>query len=53
MQSYKEEGFKSVRFDIFDNVGIYQIQGKKKLVFFDYDMEEFLERLSDGQDKSV
>lgn len=53
MQSYKEEGFKSVRFDIFDNAGIYQIQGKKKRVFFDYDMKEFLERLSDGQDKSV
>lgn len=48
LQEYKEAGFKSVRFDVFDNVGIYQIQGKKKRVFFDYDMKEFLGRLSNG-----
>lgn len=49
MQEYKEVGFKSIRFDIFDNAGVYQIHGKKKRVFFDYDMKDFLERLSYGK----
>lgn len=34
-------GYKSIRYDI-DNVYTIEIKGKKKRVFFDYDMEEFL-----------
>ena len=49
LQEYKEAGFKSVRFDIFDNVGVYQILGKKKRVFFDYDMEQFLKEVTTWQ----
>lgn len=49
LQEYKETGFKSVRFDIFDNAGVYQIPGKKKRVFFDYDMEQFLKEVKTWQ----
>ncbi len=49
LQEYKEAGFKSVRFDIFDNAGIYQISGKKKRVFFDYDMKQFLKEVTTWQ----
>ena len=49
LQEYKEAGFKSVRFDIYDNVGVYQVFGNKKRVFFDYDMQELLWRISDGK----
>lgn len=49
LQEYKESGFKSIRFDIFDNVGVYQVFGNKKRVFFDYDMQELLWRVSDGK----
>ena len=34
-------GYKSIRYDI-DNVYTVEIKGKKKRVFFDYDMESFL-----------
>lgn len=41
----REEGYKSIRFDAFpfrlDLFPIIEIKGKKKRVFFDYDMEEF------------
>jgi len=49
LQQYKELGFKSLRFDIFDNEGVYQVFGNKKRVFFDYDMQELLWRVSDGK----
>ena len=46
----REEGYKSVRFDAFpfrlDLFPIIEIKGKKKRVFFDYDMEEFLKEIS-------
>ena len=38
-------GFKSVRFD-YDNYYVTEIKGKKKRVFFEYDMEEFLNAVS-------
>lgn len=47
MQEYKEAGFKSVRFDIFDAVGVFQIAGKKKRVFFDYDMDQFFREVGE------
>ena len=37
-------GYKSIRYDI-DNVYTVEIKGKKKRVFFDYDMEEFFNEL--------
>ena len=38
---------KSVRYDIFEkDFDVIVIQGKKKRVFFDYDMEDFLNELS-------
>ena len=41
----REEGYKSIRFDAFpfrlDLLPIIEIKGKKKRVFFDYDMEDF------------
>lgn len=45
LQEYRDLGFKSIRFDIFDNAGVYQISGKKKRIFFDYDMEQFLKEV--------
>lgn len=46
----REEGYKSIRFDAFpfrlDLFPIIEIKGKKKRVFFDYNMEEFLNGLS-------
>ena len=38
-------GYKSIRYDI-DNVYTVEITGKKKRVFFEYDMEKFLEEVS-------
>lgn len=48
LQEYKDAGFKSIRFDIFDNAGVFQIQGKKKRVFFEYDMKKFLQEAANG-----
>lgn len=39
-------GFKSVRFD-YDNYYVAEIKGKKKRVFFEYDMEAFLNEFTD------
>lgn len=39
-------GFKSVRFD-YDNYYVTEIKGKKKRVFFEYDMEDFLDELNE------
>lgn len=48
-------GHKSIRYDFWDNIidtdametyKIYSIHGKKKRVFFDYDMEELLNEIS-------
>ncbi len=38
----KQHGWKSVRYDIEKANGVIEIKGKKKRVFFDYDMEDFL-----------
>jgi len=45
LKEYQDLGFKSIRFDVFDNAGIYQVKGKKKRVFFDYDMSEFFKEV--------
>lgn len=37
--------YKSVRYDTIDVGPIYDIKGKKKRVFFDYDMEEFFKEV--------
>ena len=37
-------GYKSVRFD-YNNYYVTEIKGKKKRVFFEYDMEEFLDEI--------
>ena len=46
----REERYKSIRFDAFpfrlDLFPIIEIKGKKKRVFFEYDMEKFLNELS-------
>ena len=44
LQKMKYNGGKSVRYDIIASSGyfIIEIKGKKKRVFYDYDMEEFL-----------
>ena len=50
LQELKIQGHKSIRFDTdilsYKDVKIIFILGKKKRVFFDYDMEEFLEEVS-------
>ena len=38
-------GYKSIRYD-YDDPTLIKIKGKKKRVFFDYDMEEFLNAIS-------
>ena len=43
LNQFKRVGNKSVRYDISEYIGnVIEIKGKKKRVFFDYDMEEFL-----------
>lgn len=43
LNQLKRTGNKSVRYDINEYIGnVIEIKGKKKRVFFDYDMEEFL-----------
>ena len=56
------QGFKSVPYNLIEkaptidlclNQSAIEINGKKKRVFFDYDMKEFLGRLDNGSGKSV
>lgn len=46
LQWNKENGYKSIRFD-HNGTSFIEIKGKKKRVFFDYDMEEFLNGFND------
>ena len=48
LQAMKEHNMKSIRYDftLFGKDCCIEIKGKKKRVFFDYDMEEFLNGLS-------
>ena len=47
LQICKYRRWKSIRYDVNGYIGsIKEIKGKKKRVFFDYDMEEFLEEVS-------
>lgn len=46
LREYKDADFKSLRYDIYDNAGIYQLSGKKKRVFFEYDMQKFFEEVN-------
>lgn len=41
----KQHGWKSVRYDIEQDNGIVKIKGKKKRVFFEYDMGQFFEEV--------
>jgi len=49
----REEGYKSIRFDAFpfrlDLFPIIEITGKKKRVFFDYDMKQFFEEMEENK----
>ena len=45
LQWNKENGYKSLRYD-HNGTSFIEIKGKKKRVFFDYDMEEFLNECS-------
>lgn len=45
----KQHGWKSIRYDIERGNGVFEIKGKKKRVFFDYDMEHFFEQLRRGE----
>lgn len=47
LQPLKEYGAKSIRYDykLFNRDVCIEILGKKKRIFFDYDMEEFLNKL--------
>lgn len=42
----KQHGWKSIRYDIIQDNGVIEIKGKKKRVFFEYNMEGFLDELS-------
>lgn len=45
LQWNKENGYRSIRFD-HNGTSFIEIKGKKKRVFFEYDMEEFLNAIS-------
>ena len=45
LQWNKENGYKSIRFN-HNGTSFIEIKGKKKRVFFEYDMEEFLNAIS-------
>ena len=40
----KQHGWKSIRYDIERDNGVIEIKGKKKRVFFDYDLRDFIGR---------
>lgn len=42
LEAMKILGAKSIRYDMNTDVDIIEIQGKKKRIFFDYDMEKFI-----------
>jgi len=44
LQWNKENGYKSIRFD-HNGTSFIEIKGKKKRVFFDYDMKEFFNQI--------
>ena len=46
LQWNKENGYKSIRFN-HNGTSFIEIKGKKKRVFFEYDMEEFLNGFND------
>ena len=41
----KQHGWKSIRYDIEQGNGVVEIKGKKKRVFFDYNMKQFLAQM--------
>lgn len=47
IESERLHGWKSVRYDIAHTNGIYELRGKKKRVFFDYDMDDFFNNFRD------
>lgn len=50
LNQFKRVGNKSVRYDVSDYIGnIVEITGKKKRVFFDYDMEKFLNEIQSNR----
>lgn len=49
LQEYRADGHKSVRYDN-DDIYRFVLTGKKKRVFFDYDMEVLLNELSASRD---
>jgi hypothetical protein len=48
LQWNKENGYRSIRFD-HNGTSFIEIKGKKKRVFFDYDMEEFLNEIQSNR----
>ena len=47
LQICKYRGWKSIRYDVNGyHTSIKEIKGKKKRIFFDYDMQELLERIT-------
>ena len=50
IQKMKDKGGKSIRYDILCSSGYstLEIKGKKKRVFFDYDMEQFFKEVEDN-----
>ena len=55
LQMMKTLEYKSVRYDILDTTDwvVVPILGKKKRVFFDYDMEKFLKIMEDAQRRII
>lgn len=47
LQKLKEENCKGIRYDVYMyNSSIYKLEGKKKRIFFDYDMEQFFKAVN-------
>lgn len=50
MQNLKESGAKSIRYDVDDSMMV-TVSGKKKRVYYSYDMTDMLDRLEDLYDQ--
>ena len=54
LKALKRTGNKSVRYDIDKYIGnVLEIKGKKKRVFFDYDMDDFLHQIDKEKRREV
>lgn len=53
IQELQEKGYKSFNINNYNISAVYEVPGKKKRVFFEYDFDSFLERIIDEERSSI